>query len=194
MNLVMNDIERQEIKSKAYKPMLMIAIVSMVMLFAGLTSAYIVRQAEGNWLSFELPSAFYTSTGVILLSSLTMNWALASAKKDHKKNIKTAMALTLILGLLFVISQFAGWNHLVKQNVFFAGPSSNASGSFLYALTGLHLAHLFGGLIYVSIVLSRALNEKYSSKNFLGLQLCSIYWHFLDILWIYLFFFLLFIR
>lgn len=190
----MQDIEKQNIKLKTQKPMLIIAIVSMVMLFAGLTSAYIVRQAEGEWLHFELPRMFWISTGVILMSSVSMNWALTSAKKNNLGSVKKAMGLTLALGLLFIICQFLAWNELVNQEVFFAGTKSNASGSFLYALTGLHLAHLLAGVIYVIVVFVRSLKNYYNSENTLGLQLCSIYWHFLDILWLYLFFFLLFIR
>lgn len=186
--------ENKEIKKKVAKPLLWIAIVSMIMMFAGLTSAYVVRQAKGDWLKFELPVLFYISTAIIIASSITMNWAIASAKKEQLKNIKTAVLLTLLLGIGFAISQFAAWGQLTDQKVFFAGESSNASGSFLYVLTALHLAHLGGGLISLAVTWAQSIKEKYNSGNLLGLQLCATYWHFLDILWVYLFLFLLFIH
>ena len=189
--MALDPVEKAIIRNKTAKPLLWLMIVSMTMLFAGLTSAIVVRQAEGNWLEFELPQIFYLSTVMLLVSSITMKWALVSAKKDNAQNIKRALMLTLLLGLGFVLSQFKAWDSLVEQGVFFVG---NVSGSFLYVVSGLHLAHLTGGLIFVSVVLSKAMKEKYNSQNKLGLELCSIYWHYLDILWVYLFLFLIYIR
>jgi len=189
----LNYKEKQEIRKKTAKPMLYIAIGSMVMLFGGLTSAYVVRLAEGNWLKFEMPKEFYFSTALMLLSSLFMNAALSSAKKDNYQAVKRNLTFTFILGLAFMICQFWGWSALVDQKVFFAGKDSNASGSFFYVLTGLHLAHLFGGMLYLLAVNIHSLKKKYNSQNYLSLQLCATYWHFLDGLWIYLFLFLIFI-
>jgi cytochrome c oxidase subunit 3 len=123
-----------------------------------------------------------------------MNWVLSSSKKNAYKNIKLAAIITLLLGVAFIICQFKAWSVLVDQKIFFAGKYSNASGSFLYALTGLHLAHLFFGVIALIVVFIKASFEKYNSENFLGIKLCAIFWHFLDLLWIYLFLFLLFVR
>lgn len=173
------------------KIFLWIAIASIIMLFAGLTSAYIVRQAEGNWVHFELPKIFYLSTAFIMLSSASMQWALSAVKKNHLKNLLTGLIITLGLGLAFSFSQFFGWSKLVEEKIFFVG---NPSGSFLYVLTGLHLAHLAGGLIYLLVVITKSIMNKYSSENNLQVQLCATYWHFLDILWVYLFVFLLAIR
>ncbi len=189
----LNYNEKQEIRNKTAKPMLYIAIGSMVMLFGGLTSAYVVRHAEGNWLKFEMPQAFYFSTALILLSSLFINMAVSAAKKDNFAGVQRALGITFFLGLAFMICQFMGWSELTNQKVFFAGKDSNASGSFFYVLTGLHLAHLFGGMLYLLAVNIHALKKKYSAQNYLSLQLCATYWHFLDGLWIYLFFFLIFI-
>ncbi len=186
--------EKRIIRSKVAKPLLWIGMVSMVMIFASLTSAYIVRQEKGDWLQFELPRLFYISTAIIIMSSVTMNWVISSAKKNDFKNIKLAALLTLLLGLSFIICQFKAWGILVDQKIFFAGKYSNASGSFLYALTGLHLAHLFGGIIALLVVWIKSLGQRYNSENLLGIQLCAIFWHFLDALWIYLFLFLLFVR
>lgn len=174
--------------------MLWLAMGSMVMIFGSLTSAYYVRRESGNWMHFELPQMFYISTAVIIISSVTMNWVLSVAKKNDFKNIKLASWITLVLGMVFVITQFQAWSVLVDQKVFFAGKQSNASGSFLYALTGLHLAHLAGGIIALTVVAIKALKEKYNSENLLGIKLCAIFWHFLDGLWIFLFLFLLFVR
>jgi cytochrome c oxidase subunit 3 len=189
----LNFSEKQEIRNKTAKPMLYIAIGSMVMLFAGLTSAYVVRHAEGNWLKFDMPQTFFFSTAVILLCSVFINMALAAVKKDNLQKMQMALMATFLMGIVFVVMQFVGWSQLMDQKIFFAGKDSNASGSFFYVLTGLHLAHLFGGMLYLLAVNIQALKKRYSSQNYLSLQLCATYWHFLDGLWIYLFFFLIFI-
>lgn len=186
--------EQRQIKEKVAKPMLWLGMISMVMIFAALTSAYVVRMEKGDWLQFQLPQMFYISTAVIILSSVTMNWAVASAKKNDFKNVKLASIITLGLGVAFIVFQFKAWDVLVDQKIFFAGKYSNAAGSFLYALTGLHLAHLAGGIIALMVVSVKALGKRYNSENMLGLRLCAMFWHFLDALWIYLFLFLLFVR
>ena len=163
-------------------------MVSVVMIFASLTSAYIVRQAEGNWYIFDLPILFYISSGVILLSSATMQWAVSEAKKDNFKMLRVAMAITATLGLSFLVLQFYGWVELININVHFVG---NPSGSFVYILTGLHGIHLVSGVIFIFRVLVLSFRYKIHSKNLLSLDLCASYWHFLDGLWIYLFVFLL---
>jgi cytochrome c oxidase subunit III len=174
-----------------FKILLWLSMVSMVMMFAGLTSGYIVRQAEGNWLVFELPRIFYLSTVFIVLSSISMQWAFNSVKKDNLKQLRTGLIITLGLGLAFCFTQFTAWSELVNLGIFFTG---NPSGSFLYVLTGLHLAHLVGGIIYLMIITARSLQDRYNSSRFLPVELCTIFWHFLDGLWVYLFVFLLFIR
>ncbi len=192
-SFTLNNIEKQEIRNKTAKPMLYFAMGSMVMLFGGLTSAYVVRHAEGNWLKFEMPQTFFFSTAIILISSIFVNKAITEAKKDNFAGVQIALGITFILGLAFMVCQFMGWSQLASQKIFFAGKDSNASGSFFYVLTGLHLAHLLGGMIYLLAVNIQALKKKYTSQNYLSLQLCATYWHFLDGLWIYLFFFLIFI-
>lgn len=191
MDAMTINMENNSTRGKTLKPLLWIGIVSILMLFAGLTSAYIVSKADGGWLQFELPKMFYLSTVIIIISSISMNYALISAKRNNINNIKIALAFTLILGLGFVFSQFMAWKTLVGQEVFLVG---NVAGSFLYVISGMHLAHLAGGIISLSVVLSEALKEQYNSQNKLGLELCSIYWHFLDVLWVYLFLFLVFTR
>lgn len=163
-------------------------MITVVMIFAALTSAYIVRQGEGNWMLFKLPLELWVTSGIILLSSATMHWGYLSAKKDELEKVKIAISLTTLLGIAFLVGQVYVWNALVEQSVFFVG---NPSGSFLYVLSGLHGLHLVSGVIFLIIVLISTLKYKVHSKNLNQLQMCATYWHFLDALWIYLFVFLL---
>jgi len=183
--------EKRLTRGKVAIPMLVIGMISMVMFFAAFTSAYIVRQEKGDWLQFDMPQIFYVSTAVIILSSVTMNWALSSVKKNNLKSLKTAVLLTLLLGIAFVICQFMGWGILYSQKIVFAGKYSNAAGSFFYVLTLMHLLHLAGGILALSVVWIKSIQQKYSPENLLGVRLCAIFWHFLDLLWIFLFLFLL---
>jgi cytochrome c oxidase subunit 3 len=209
--------EKQLLKVKSSKGLLWLGIVSITMLFAGLTSAYIVRQGEGKWVQFAMPDLFKVSTMLIIISSVTMQWAVSSIKKNNKKNLKIAVTLTTLLGIGFVVFQYLAWSQLVSQGIYFVGevkdlkgsyqyiPAAtesatdvatmgNVAGSFLYVITGLHVAHVVGGMIALFVVLSRAFTGKYSESDYTGVRVCAIYWHFLDGLWVYLFFFLLYIR
>jgi cytochrome c oxidase subunit III len=193
MNAITSE-EKKVIRNKVATPMLYLAMGSMFMLFAAFTSAYYVRMEKGDWLQFDMPQVFYISTAVILLSSVTMNWAFSAVKKDDLTSLKRASGITLLLGLAFIACQMMGWNVLYSQKIVFAGKYSNASGSFFYVITLMHLLHLAGGIIALSVVWIKSIQGKYNSGNLLGVKLCAIFWHFLDILWIYLFLFLLFVR
>lgn len=207
----------KEIKEKALRTLLWFGIVSIVMLFGGLTSAYLVRQGEGKWVAFALPNLFIISSIVIVLSSLTLQWSLSSIKLGKQKQFITGLSLTVLLGIGFVICQYLSWSELYHNGIVFTGtigdittnyqyiPSGNetaadaatagnVAGSFLYVLTGLHVAHVLAGIIVLLIVFSRALMGKYSVNSYNGVRLCSTFWHFLGGLWLYLFFFLLYIR
>jgi cytochrome c oxidase subunit III len=166
-------------------------IGSVVMLFASLTSAYIVRQAEGNWLYFELPSILTVSTVVILLSSITMQWAYWSAKKDKLEMVKILVTVTSVLGLAFLVLQFEGWKALVANQVYLVG---NPSGSFLYVITGLHGLHIISAIVFLLIVLVSTYRYRVHSKDLTQIEMCTTYWHFLGGLWLYLFVFLLLYR
>ena len=166
-------------------------IGSVVMLFASLTSAYIVRQAEGNWLYFELPSILTVSTIVILLSSVTMQVAYWAAKRDRLEMVKILVTVTSVLGLTFLILQFEGWKALVANQVYLVG---NPSGSFLYVITGLHGLHLISAIVFLLIVLVSTYRYRVHSKNLTQIEMCTTYWHFLGGLWLYLFVFLLLYR
>ncbi|KAA9353832.1 cytochrome c oxidase subunit 3 [Larkinella humicola] len=164
-------------------------VVSIVMLFAAMTSAYLVRRAEGNWLEFEMPAIFMYSTVVLLISSVSMHWAYRAAKKDDFGTLRTAISITFAFGLAFLVMQLLGWKDLVAQNVYFVG---NPSGSFMYVFTGLHAFHLISGLIVLLYALRASFQLKIHAKNLTQLEVCMTYWHFLDILWVYLFGFLLY--
>lgn len=166
-------------------------IGSVAMLFASLTSAYIVRQAEGNWLHFELPGILTISTMVILLSSVTMQWAYWSAKKDNLQIVKMLVSVTTLLGVAFLVLQFLGWKDLVANQVYLVG---NPSGSFLYVITGLHGFHIISAIVFLMIVLVSTFRFRVHSKNLLQMEMCTTYWHFLGGLWLYLFVFLLLYR
>jgi len=104
-------------------------IVTVVMIFAAFTSAHIVRQADGDWLIYDIPQMLWVTSGIILLSSVTMQWAYMAAKKDKLEQVKLALSLTMILGIAFIYGQFQAWGQLVDAGVFFVG---NPGGSFMY--------------------------------------------------------------
>lgn len=168
--------------------MLWIGMAGITMFFAGLTSAFIVRKAEGNWQLFEFPDWFLYSTIVIVLSSVLLWVAKRQLKKE--KPFSVYVLLALILGLCFTYTQIQGWKELVEQGIYLTGEGSNVSGSFLFVITFAHLVHLIGGLIALLVTTIKSRLGRYTKENHLGLELTSIYWHFLDFLWLYLFFFM----
>jgi len=182
-----------EDRERASKFLLWLGIISMVMIFAALTSAIIVRKSDSNWFTFEIPVEFTISTVVLLVSSITMVFAVFFTRKSKKWAATLFLFITLAIGSGFAWLQFAGWNQLVKNNIYFVDNlTGNISGSFFYVVTALHLLHLFGGLLAVLITTIRSAAGKYTPSNYLGLKLCAIFWHFLDGLWLYLFLFLQF--
>jgi cytochrome c oxidase subunit 3 len=182
------DIVEQPISMNPKKFALWLFLVTVVMIFAALTSAYIVRQAEGNWLDYELPEIFWITSGIVVLSSISLQVAYHAAKKDNFLLLRTCMALTVALGIAFLVGQWYSWVALVDQEVFFVG---NPSGSFLYVFTGLHAAHLISGVIFLIIVLISTFGTKVHSQSLNTLEMAATYWHFLGGLWLYLFLFLL---
>jgi cytochrome c oxidase subunit 3 len=165
-----------------------LSMASVMMLFAALTSAYIVRQAEGNWLFFELPFVLSVSTAVIVFSSVLMQWAYFAARKGQAAKVKTLVAATLAAGLVFLALQVAGWRELVANSVYLVG---NPSGSFLYVITGLHGLHIVSALIFLMIVWLAWLKPADFASKLPQMEMCTTYWHFLGVLWVYLYVFLL---
>jgi cytochrome c oxidase subunit III len=187
------DQEFKEQRTKAQRNLLWLSLGSIVMVFAGLTSAYVVRKGAGDWYPIQLPQIFWVSTAVLIFSSVSINLSLQNFKQDKKSLGIVFLTLTIVLGLIFTWTQFSGWNELTENGVFLVhaqNQSSLISGSFIYILSGLHLAHLAGGLIALFTTFILALRGRYGSKNIHGVRLCAVYWHFLDLLWIYLFVFL----
>ncbi len=169
---------------------LWLMIMSILMMFAAFTSAYIVRREEGNWLEFDLPQGLLLNSVIIVLSSVAMQWAYFAAKKDNLNTVKIGVALTLALGTAFLIGQWNVWGELVQNRIFFGGSTANPAGSFVYVLTGVHGFHLITGLLFLIIVLISAFRYRVHAKNLLRIELCTIYWHFLGALWVYLYVFL----
>lgn len=174
--------------------MLWVSLISMVMFFAGLTSAYVISMKRDDWVSFDLPSAFYTSTFLIVASSITLILSKRFLKKDNLNLSRIFLVVTLVLGILFVWQQYVGFVDLRASGLYFTGPTSTVSTSFLIGITLMHVLHLAAGIITLIVVIYNHYKNKYSSSDLLGFDLGAIFWHFVDILWIYLFFFFYFIR
>jgi len=184
---------KEEHRRKTAKPLLWLGIVSIIMFFGGLTSAVLVRMADPGWEHIQLPAIFTLSTILLIGSSVMFILANKSAKKDNYSGVKQYLYGSLIFGVGFAVCQFIGWGQLVDLGYFFTGAESTPASSYLYVLTAVHLAHLVGGFIALIISILNSHKHKYNSKNLLGLQLCSIYWHFMDGLWIYIYLFLTFV-
>lgn len=174
---------------------LWVGMCSIVMAFAGLTSAYIVRKGAGEWINYKLPDIFWISTIVIVLSSVTLQMAYSFFKKDNLKAHKIALGVSLGLGFLFLILQYAGWQNLADFGIRLQG---NPSGAFLYVISGLHAAHILGGIVILFLFFTKSLFKKDPVENLLrevnpnkmlGHHLLLTYWHFIGILWVYLFVF-----
>ena len=174
--------------------MLWISMISMVMFFAGLTSAYVISMKRDDWVSFDLPQAFYISTFLIVASSITLFLSQKFLKKDKRQLSLVFVIATLLLGIGFVWQQYVGFNQLKSVGLFFTGPESTVSTSFIIGITFMHVLHLLAGLLVLLVVIYNHFKYKYKSDNMLGFELGAIFWHFVDILWIYLFFFFYFIR
>lgn len=190
----MEYIEKRDLRSKASKQLLWVGIASIVMFFGALTSYYIVAHGGKTWMNISLPTMFYVSTGIILMSSASMNWAMMAIRKNDRKTAGTALIVTFLLGVLFTFFQVKGWAQLYEAGVVFMGKMSHPAGSTLYFITLMHMLHLGGGLIALLVTYFKTARKRYDAENYLGMQLCAIYWHFLDALWVYLFLFLYFMR
>lgn len=202
MEGIMKPVEAERRKIHPHKFALWLAMGSIAMMFAGLTSAYIVRMGQGSWRIFEMPVAFYCSTGVIIASSVTIALGLRAFRKRRMLSYRMLITATLGLGLIFGVLQVLGFYQLyempqaftlsngntIMQSVRLTG---NPSESFLFIIFGLHLAHILGGIVALCIVHWRAYRTRVKLYNATGLEIVATYWHFVDVLWIYLFLFFL---
>lgn len=167
---------------------LMLACASIIMMFAGLTSAYLVRQAAGNWLEFQLPVLFSINTGLMVASSIVLHFAYMGFRKGREKQYKNLLLLALIMGVAFLVLQYQGWKALQAIGVDLA---TNPSSSFIYVISGIHAAHVLGGVaaLLVATMHAFSLPVKVTEARKLRFELTLIYWHFVDFLWVYLFVF-----
>jgi cytochrome c oxidase subunit 3 len=184
-------VNEQRKKIHPHKFTLWVALGSIVMMFAGLTSAYIVKKSQPAWTSFPIPKAFWYSTSVLLLSSLTVQMALKSFKDRQMLRYRNLLTTTAILGILFMLLQWTGFREIWRTGITFRG---SGGGQFLYVIAGLHVVHVLGGVITLLIMVAKAFVSKVRSYNSVPVELISTYWHFVDLLWIYLFIFFSAIR
>ena len=195
MEMTMTTEEHKSRTARSYKLLLLFAMISMVMMFAGLTSAFVVSKSRADWLKdFQLPTAFYFSTAAIIGCSIAFHLAKKAIQKDNQSATTAFLLGTLALGVLFVILQFVGFGQIVANGYYFTGAESSITTTFLYIVTVVHLIHLAGGLISLLIIIYNQFKHKYNSSQTLGIELGAMFWHFLDLLWVYLFLFLFFFK
>jgi cytochrome c oxidase subunit 3 len=181
----------QRKKIHPHKFTLWVGIGSLLMMFAGFTSAYIVKRNQANWQTFDLPQFFWYSTVAILLSSVTIYLAEKAFKQREMKKYRSLVITTLVLGVLFIVFQTLGFQQLWENGMTL---QANVSYSFLYVIVCAHAAHVLGGLVALFVLFTIAFSTKTKSYNTVPVELVSTYWHFVDVLWIYLLIFLIMIR
>ena len=187
--------EQKSRTARSYKLILLFGMVSMIMMFAGLTSAFVVSKSRADWLKdFQLPTAFYYSTIVIIGCSITFHLAKKAIQKNNQSKTTIFLLTTLVLGILFVVLQFVGFGQIIDNGHYFTGSGSSITTTFLYVVTVVHLIHLAGGVISLLIIIYNHFKQKYNSSQTLGIELGAMYWNFLDLLWVYLFLFLYFFK
>ena len=193
MDLTQGTLEEKN--NRAKKMMLWFGIVSLIMSFAGLTSAYVVSSSREDWLKdFQLPNAFAISTIVIIISSLTFIMAKKALVNNKRQATTLWLLSTLVLGLIFIYNQFFGFNQIIESGYNFTGPTSNITMTFIFIIAFAHIVHVVVGLICLLIVIYNHFKQKYNAKKMLGFELAATFWHFIDFLWLYLFLFLYFFR
>ncbi|MDC3181521.1 cytochrome c oxidase subunit 3 [Flavobacteriaceae bacterium] len=183
----------KEKQARAKKMMLWFGIVSLIMSFAGWTSAFVVSSAREDWLTgFVLPNAFSVSVALIILSSLTLLLAKKYLKLNMASKASFYLGATMLLGIGFIVSQLIGFQQIIDLGFNFTGPTSNITMSYIYIIAAVHILHVIVGLICLMVVIYNHFKQKYNAENLLGFELAANFWHFVDILWLYLFLFLVF--
>ncbi|WP_298498279.1 cytochrome c oxidase subunit 3 [uncultured Algibacter sp.] len=186
---------KEEKNSRAKKMMLWFGIISLIMSFAGWTSAFVVSSSRPDWLKdFQLPNAFIVSTVVIIISSITFILAKRALKNGNHKATSLWLFATLTLGFVFIFNQFSGFQQIIDLGYNFTGPTSNVTMSYIYLIALVHILHVVVGLFCLLVVIYNHFKQKYNATNMLGFELAGTFWHFIDILWVYLFLFLYFVR
>ncbi|MFM1808229.1 MAG: hypothetical protein RLZZ242_954 [Bacteroidota bacterium] len=187
--------EEVQKQRRAKKMMLWFSLISLVMGFAGWTSAYIVSSKRKDWVAeIDLPQAFWISAAVIALSSLTIIVARKKLATSRTKDAKIWILVTALLGVGFVFLQFVGFNEMIADGYYFTGPTSSIKISYIFLIAFVHLVHLFAGLIVLAVLSFKTLKERYLSQEMLGFELGETFWHFLGILWLYLVLFMHFVK
>ncbi len=185
----------EEKRGRAKKMMLWFGIASLIMSFAGWTSAFVVSSSREDWLKdFQLPNAFIISLVVMLLSSVTFILAKRALINSNRQQTTIWLLVTLALGIAFIVNQFVGFQEIINNGYNFTGPTSNITMSYIYLIAMVHILHVAAGLICLLVVIYNHFKQKYTASNMLGLELAATFWHFVDILWLYLFFFLFFFK
>ena len=175
-----NVIEQRK-KIHPHKFTLWVAIGSIIMMFAGLTSAYIVKREQPGWTKFAVPLSFWYSTAVILISSVTVQMAQRAFKERQMVKYRRFLTATTVLGILFVVLQWISFKHIWNSGVTFNG---SGAGQFLYVIAGLHAVHVIAGIIALTVFFFRALNIRMRNYDSVPIEVMSMYWHFVDLLWI----------
>lgn len=191
VSLDINKVVDQNKKIHPHKFTLWVGIASIIMMFAGLTSAYIVKREQPGWTSYNTPIAFFYSTAIILISSVTIFLAGKSFRERRMVRYNKLVLATIVLGILFVLLQWLGFRHLWKTGTTFHG---SGAGQFLYIIAGLHALHVVGGIVALITLYLKARNKRIRSYNVVPVDVVSTYWHFVDLLWIYLFIFFLMVQ
>ena len=181
---------QQQNRIHPHKFALWVAIAAIIMMFAGLTSAYIVKSGTAGWEEVRTPNVFWYSTAVLLISSVTMQAALRSFKQRAMQQFRTLFLITLLLGIVFVILQWEGFSYLWKHGVRFEGAGA---GQFLYIIFGLHALHVLGGIVALMVIAAQQFLGRTRSYNATPIEVMSTYWHFVDVLWLYLLIFFIWI-
>lgn len=191
-----NNIDNNKSKvDRSKKMMLWFGMISLTMSFLGITSGYIVSKERADWLTdFQIPEAFYISLFIILLSSITFYFAKKYVIAQQKKQGMIFLIITFLLGITFILLQFKGFSEIISSGYFFTGSESTITTSFIYLVVLLHLTHMLAALISVLVVIYNHYKQRYTMGNTVGIEIAATFWHFVDVLWIYLFLFFYFVR
>ena len=183
---VKDTVNEQRKRIHPHKFTLWVALGSIIMMFAGLTSAYVVKRDQPGWTTFSIPKAFWYSTAVILVSSLTVQMSLKAFKEREMLRYRNLLTTTAVLGVVFVLLQWVGFREIWSSGITLRG---SGGGQFLYVIAGLHAVHVLAGVVALFVMFIKAFASKIRSYDSVPVELMSTYWHFVDLLWIYLFVF-----